>query len=366
MASLPILSDVLPHNLPSITMRDTGYDPSSLPQISGLTVPSVLGTNLPVTGLSRRVPLGDPDSGLSPASTAQPNIAGLKRPPPKIGTTVNGYTYMGGDPRSQDPSVWRPATGDTFLNSLPLDDQKKTLVKAIANYDLPPGTQRGSIGSPEVQQLLALAKQYDPTFSASDYAVRQGIRQDFSKGQYSKTVTALNTAIDHARGLAEQSTELGNGSNPAINWLRNTYRENISGDPRPGKFTQTAQLEAGELVKAISGSQGGEEDRRQQEANFRRDGSPAQQRASVTNAVQLLKSKLDELNDTYQRGMGPKHNVFELLSPSARKSWEFLSKNYGAVSHDGSTGTSPTPAPAGVDAKLWQYMTPQERSLWPK
>jgi hypothetical protein len=34
-------------------------------------------------------------------------------------------------------AVWAPVNGDEFLNSLPLDDNKKTVIKAIANYELP-------------------------------------------------------------------------------------------------------------------------------------------------------------------------------------------------------------------------------------
>jgi hypothetical protein len=45
-------------------------------------------------------------SAVAPAGrpSAQQSYPGLKRPPPPVGTVQNGYKYMGGDPRSQDPS----------------------------------------------------------------------------------------------------------------------------------------------------------------------------------------------------------------------------------------------------------------------
>lgn len=264
-----------------------------------------------------------PRMGAQPQQGQAPQ--GLRQAPPAIGATVNGYTYLGGDPRSKDPSVWRPASGDTFLNSLPITDQQKTLVKSIATYDLPPGSQRGGLGSPEVQQLLALAKQYDPNFSASDYAVRQATRTDFAKGKYSQTVNALNTAIDHANLLATDGKALNNTSLPILNWIKNTASSAV-GDPRQTNFNQVARYLGGEVTKATTGGQGGEQDRQDATGDYQLNGSPAQQNGALAQTVGLLKSKLDELNATYQKGMGPQHNAMELLSPSARKSWATLSQ----------------------------------------
>jgi hypothetical protein len=59
--------------------------------------------------------------------------------------------------------------------------------------------------------------------------------------------------------------------------------------------------------------------------------------------------------------MGQKHSVMELLSPSARKSWSYLTQQFNHQN-----GNQVGNAPAGMDAKVWQYMTPQERALWQK
>lgn len=315
-------------------------DQMTLPQFQ---VPNVSSLNLPRMG-DAPAPMPQPmPQQAQPQPQAQQSYPGLKRPPPAVGTTVNGMTYMGGDPRSKDPSVWRPAQGDTFLNSLPLDENQKTLVKGIANYDLPPGSQRGGLGSPEVQQLLGMAKQYDPDFSASDYVNRQQTRQAFLKGDYSKSVTALSTAIDHAAALAQAGKKLNNTGSPAWNAVANWTAQNIGGDPRPGNYNQIAQMEGGEVTKAITNGNGGEGDRIQATGNYPVNGSPAQQDQAIGTTVGLLKSKLDELNATYQRGMGKTHSVMDLLSPSARKSWQSLTQNIGASGPDGAA-----PAPAGA------------------
>lgn len=286
----------------------------------------------------------------------QPVYPGLKKPPPPVGTTVNGYTYLGGDPRSKDPSVWKQASGDDFLNSLPVDDTKKTIVKSIANYELPPGSARGGLGSPEVQQLLGLAKQYDPTFDAKNYQAVQKARTEISNpdSRFNLTKTALNTAIDHARGLAQDVDSLHNFQSPLFNAPINYVEQHVFGDPRQGNFNQNAQLLAGETVKAATGSStgGGEGDRTQQNANYPLNGSPIQQNQAIGKTVDLLKSKLDEMTATLKQARTPNSNALDLLSPSARNSWQTLSSRYGAggTSQDRPGGQTTAAAQPNIQA----------------
>lgn len=257
-------------------------------------------------------------------------------PPPAVGATVNGMTFMGGDPTSKN--AWSQATGEKFLGSLNnINDQQKTLIRGIANGDLPEGTQRGSIGSPEVQQLIALAKQYNPELNSIDYGTKMATRKAFTSGDYSKTVTALSTAIDHASQLAQAGDALGNGSYKPLNFLKNAYEDAV-GNAAPGNYRNIGQLLSGEVIKAATGGEGGQVDRQDQQANFSANASPDQQAGSIGTSVGLLKSKLDELNATYKRGMGNSHDVMELLSPSAQKSWQSLSQRYG-IKGPGQQGT---------------------------
>jgi hypothetical protein len=301
----------------------------------------------------------------APAQQAQSNsqqlYPGLRKPPPAVGTTVNGYTYLGGDPRSKDPAVWKPATGDTFLNSLPMDDTNKTLIKSIANYELPPGSQRGGLGSPEVQQLLGLAKRYDPTFNAQNYSAVQKARVEVANpdSKFNLTKTALNTAIDHAAGLAQASDALNNSQSPVVNGAVNWFEQNVMGDPRANNFNQRAQLLSGETVKAATGGQGGGEgDRQMQLSNYPVNGSPQQQQQGVATTVGLLKSKLDEMTNTLRQAGNPHANALDLLSPTSRQSWQMLSKRYGV---DGPEASQPrqaaaAPAPSGVPSGAIQML----------
>jgi len=137
---------------------------------------------------------------------------GLKKPAPAIGTTVEGgHTYLGGDPRdTNNPNVWKQESGDAYLNSLSgLDDEKKTLVKMMASYDAPASGARG-IGSPEVQQLVSIAKRYDPSFDIKQYKVRQDYLKTLTEGKANGTIQALSNAALHLKSYDDEFQKLGN------------------------------------------------------------------------------------------------------------------------------------------------------------
>lgn len=324
---------------------DSAY-PASLPSISAPQLPPDLQAMLAQNGPQQLPQMGQQPPALPvqpQAAQPQQSYPGLKRPPPAIGATVNGYTYLGGDPRSQDPSVWQPASGDTFLGSLPLDDNKKTIVKAIANYELPPGSQRGGLGSPEVQQLLGLAKQYDPSFDAKNYAGVLKARTEIGNpdSKFNLTKTALNTAIDHAKLLADNIDALHNTQSPTWNAVGNTFDRYVLGDPRQGNFQQTSRMLGQEVVKAnTGGAGGGEGERITQGESYPVNGSPQQQYGSIQQTVKLLNGKLQEMQGTIAQAKLKDPNTANLLSPSAQASWADLNKRFA--------GQSGSPAPAAA------------------
>lgn len=232
----------------------------------------------------------------------------------QLGQIVDGYTFKGGD--YKDKSNWSEATGPALLKSLGPQDQ--SLVHGIVNYDIPPGSLRGSIGSPQIQRLLSLATRVDPNFSAGDYANRNAVKKTFTSGPMANTITAFNTTIDHLGSLYDDSQALNNHSGMAtpLNAIGNAI-EPMFGDPRVGNFNNDKKAVAAESVKAFTGGQGGEGDRLSQEANYKADAAPNQQLDAILHTTNLLKSKLHEMGVTYERGI-PGHSVMELLSPSAR------------------------------------------------
>jgi hypothetical protein len=94
------------------------------------------------------------------------------------------------------------------------------------------------------------------------------------------------------------------------------------GDPRQGNFNQNAQLLAGEVVKAATGSTngGGEGDRQQQNANYPLNGSPQQQNESIGKTVDLLKVEAGRNDGDFARSLAtPKPTPWICSRPSALK-----------------------------------------------
>jgi hypothetical protein len=238
------------------------------------------------------------------------------------GQIVDGYRFNGGNQRDQNS--WTELKGQDLIGSLPVEDQ--SLVKGIVNYDLPPGSMRGGLGSPQVQRLLSLAARADPNFSAGDYSNRVAVKKNYTSGKTADTITAFNTTIDHLGTLFDDAKALDNfgGMATPLNYIKNPV-QSMFGDPRVGNFNNDKKAVAGESVKAFTGAQGGEGDRKEQQDNYSPYGAPEQQRQSILHTAMLLKSKLHEMDATYSRGL-PGHSVFELLSPGARATLDRLSQ----------------------------------------
>ena len=99
----------------------------------------------------------------------------------------------GGTMQSTIPAQDQDKTGEDFLKTLPSSQQKE--VKALVEGRLPVSPY--ALRSKKMWPLMERAMQYDPTFDASNYNVRLGVRRDFASGPTSKNITAINTAIGH-------------------------------------------------------------------------------------------------------------------------------------------------------------------------
>jgi hypothetical protein len=313
----------------------------------------------------------------------QQTYPGLKKPPPPVGATVNGYTYMGGDPRSKDPSVWKPASGDAFLSSLPIDEDKKTLIKMMANYEAPSSGTRG-IGSPEVQQLVGLAKQYDPTFDVKNYKVRQDYLHDLNDQKANGTIQALNNAALHAKSFDDEYQKLGNS-----NWLPQfinrplDYMGKADTQKAAGAVSATANFLGPEIARVGQGAAPTVDEVNRQMDSLDVGARPNVEQGTMASMAQKIGDRLMSMQAQYRRAFGNQAPKEPLLTPEAALAAHQLLKRY-APDYENKLdfnvltagGFSPAKAqatinpqnatPKGVDPVLWQHMTPEERSLWTK
>lgn len=234
----------------------------------------------------------------------------LLAPKYKVGDTVNGYTLAGPDWTKK--SSWQPATGDTFLNSFPtLNDTQKTLVKSIASYDLPPGSQRGGLGSPEVQQLLGLAKQYDPTFDAKQYKVRQDMLHEVNQGDTGKQLKNLTNVSLHARDLMDAYDQMNMTSSPIVNGIQNWAAANTpftddmhARQGQLGRTTDAVNFLAPEAARLGVGGAPNEGDINAVREQFNTNTPPAVAAGGLADIAHKAAQRLLGIQDQWKRAFG--------------------------------------------------------------
>ena len=104
--------------------------------------------------------------------------------------------------------------GADLLSAIPptMGNQVKALAEGRMAF--PSGF---ALKTPYWQNMLKMVSQYDPNFDAVNYNARSKTRNWITSGQGATTVTALNTALGHAAGLADNFDKLGNTQFPMIN-----------------------------------------------------------------------------------------------------------------------------------------------------
>jgi hypothetical protein len=237
--------------------------------------------------------------------------------------------------------------GEELLKSL--DPGTAGLVKAYAEGRMAfPGG--AAMRSPRMMQLLSLVSAYDPNFDAKDFNTRNKAQMAFTSGKQGDAVRAADQAIAHAGSLADTIEKLDNfnGLATPLNAPVNAV-EQFFGDPRQGQFKQNALALSSELRKVFAGSGGGSLSELQSwESGLPVNASKEQQRAYLAKGMDLLQGGIGALNDQYQRSMGPRANIRDLLSPTAKAALEKLETG------GSSSSAAPAGIPDGAIAKLKQ------------
>ena len=210
-------------------------------------------------------------------------------------------------------------TGEAALSGV--DPGTASIVKAYAEGKMAfPGG--AAMRSPRMMQLLTLVGQYDPSFDATDFNLRNKTAADFSSGGKSgQKVKEINQALHHAGALSESVDSLNNTNilpgiiNPIVNYAE----QKLGGDTRQGTFKMNADALAAELRKVYSSAGGGSlSELKDWQSSFDLNAGQDQQRAYLQKGMQLLNGAIDSLRDNYTRGMGPKADFGKLISPTAR------------------------------------------------
>ena len=235
------------------------------------------------------------------------------------------------------------AVGNDYLKTLPTEVASQVRALAEGRMAFPTGR---AASSPYWQQRMAAVAQYDPEFDTINFNARASTRKDFTAGKAANNIRALNTAIGHLGHLADQiGGTASHGGFPgatAANAVQNAFQRS-SGAAGVTQFEQTAGALAGELTQVYRASGGAEADIQRYLGELNVNGSGEQKHAAVANIMSLLMSRLDALNDQYDKGMGVAAGGLSPLDPRAKAELTkylpgFEATKYGEPNRAGNPG----------------------------
>lgn len=279
-----------------------------------------------------------------PGSAAKPKDA-----PSGYRWTADGKSLeaIPGGPAS--PGVFGDAansnlSGEAFLATLPKTQQAQVKALAEGRMQFPGGF---ALKSPYWQNMISAVSQYDPTFDTVNYNARNKVRAAFTSGPDAQNIAAMNTAIGHMGTLATAVAGLQNTGIPWVNGIKNWY-ENNTGDPRVKRFEVAKTAVANELTRVFRGTGGSVKDVTDWEAVLNAADSPEQLNAAISQGVDLLKSRLDALNEKYTSGMGTTAVPLQFLTPKAQTTLDKL----GGDGQPSAPRTKGSPLPPQAVSKL--------------
>lgn len=301
--------------------------------LGNFNVPQIMpggGMPMPMGG-----PVAAPQQAPAPVQQPAPQMAPTGRPLPKPGDIVNYHRFVGGNPA--DPNAWEPVHGHDFLHELGKADPTMAIrVQAILDGREPFPSQ--SRKNPLNTSLINAVAQADPdNYDAINHNVRAKTRAEFAaNGASALNIRNLNQAIGHLQAMVDEYPNVaghgGKGSIPGmlgiatpINSVENTYAQ-YSGDQGITNYNVAKTALAGELAALFKGKGASAES----EVNTWKDlldaGNSNEQKLGEARKIsELLKSRLDELNQQYKQGMGTTATPFEALNPLAADAYKRLS-----------------------------------------
>jgi hypothetical protein len=208
------------------------------------------------------------------------------------------------------PKISLDTHGEDFLKTL--EPQVAAQVKAIAEgrQAVPSGF---ALKSPYWQNLMTMVSQYDPNYSQA----RAAVQKDFTSGPTAKNITSANTVIAHIGTLNDMIDALDNKDLRVVNMAINRLKTE-TGNPNVNNFDTAKQAVGNELMRVFRQVNASESETRDWEKHFQSSSSPAQLRGAVKVGVELLKGRLDAIDDQWNRAMNTDKGFPNLVSPKSQ------------------------------------------------
>ena len=248
-----------------------------------------------------------PRRAASPPSPASTGAAPAPAAGPVVTPAVPGAAPAPAANSPATSSLQLPPDVEQRLAAYP--PQQQGLLRGLLNYraTLSPRAKNYSL-------LVGALTTLDPSWDETMYPARQKLQTRFIGGDYADQRLAFNTAIQHLGQLNDAAASVGNGNVQLLNSIANRYHVAIGQSPVV-TFNHIRDAVSGELSKVYKGTVT-EGELNRVGGNISSDMAP-RQIADVTGAaIGLMSSKMNELANIYETGMGRKV-PFQMLSPDA-------------------------------------------------
>lgn len=232
-------------------------------------------------------------------------------------------------------------TAKPSLNAAALAKEPNPIVRMLVQGDYDPVLMRRF--KPEEQQaILQKAQQYDPGIDLSNYPAKAQAKKAFTSGKAADAIRSINQFLGHANSLADAEAALNNSDGwfpTPINWIENNVGSQFSPDLRQrlGTFEPIKSAVGNEFENMMRGSSvSGVKERLDQLNSLSPNSAPSSIKGWINGAMQVMNSRLNELNDQYKQGTGLQYG-FDALNPQSKMILRRFGVNpEGAVPNDGS------------------------------
>ncbi len=273
----------------------------------------------------------------------------------QAGATATGLPGLTGPAGQELPVVSLTAAGqpdpvaqDEFLK--PFSAGLRTMIKGLTDYSINPAdfsnrTASAKGGGVTRAQAIAWAKQYDPTYSDTQYAQRNKVETDWKSGKTKDAMVATNTVVAHLKEMADAAKKLEPytlSTLPILNEgkLRAQRQTNPTVRTALRDFQTARDAVALELRKVYSGSAGGSlQEIKDWQDNSSPYAAPDDKKTFLQTATNLMLGRVNANVDSYKASMGRAPIAGLALTP----------RSLGVLKDLGITADRLDPALAGVD-----------------
>ena len=201
-------------------------------------------------------------------------------------------------------------TGKEYLDTVPM--AQRGTVQGMVEGTIPPPSSF-ALTKPYWQNMIAAAKNVDPTFDAANWSARVAGMKSFKSGADAGTVRSANQVLGHISDLTDKADELHNGAYPMWNRVKNTWDSQTGADAANNWVTQ-AHAVADEMSSFMKGAgHSSDTEIKQWAESLSPNMSPQQQRGAIKTLMGIYDHALQALEDKRTGAIGP--TAAEKLGP---------------------------------------------------